>query len=171
VIDSGHSTLSETYVWSKTKVKEVVGLLKDNNGQLVSESGVICEILNNYFGSVFTSDDLVNELPKTKCKFSTDNDHMLSNIEITRDNVLNKLNKLNSNKVPGVDGIVPRIKVENSDVLSEPLLYIYYKKSIECGRVPSDWKKANVTAILKKGDKTSPCNYRPVSLTSQVCKI
>jgi len=36
---------------------------------------------------------------------------------------------------------------------------------------PSDWEKANVTAIFKKGDETSPCNYRPVSLTSQVCKI
>jgi len=148
----------------------VVGPLKDSNGQLVSESGVICEILNNYFGSIFTSEDLVNELPETKCKFSTDrpNDHRLSNIEITRDIVLIKLNKLNSNKAPGEDEIVPRILVENLDVLSEPLLYIF-KKSIECGRVPSYWKKANVTAIFKEGDKTSPCNYRPVSLTSQVC--
>jgi len=71
------------YVRSKTKVKEVVGPLKDNNGQMVSESGVMCEILNDYFGSVFTSEDLVNELPETKCKFSKDNDPMLSNIEIT----------------------------------------------------------------------------------------
>jgi len=71
---------------------------------------------------------------------------------------------LNCNKAPGAYGIVPRILVKNSD-----LLYIF-KKSIECGRVPSDWEKANVTAIFKKG-KTSPCNYRPVSLTSQVCKI
>jgi len=126
--------------------------------------------LNAYFGSVFTSEDLVNELLETKCKFSKDNDHMLSKIEITRDVVLNKLNKLKSNKAPGVDGIVHRKLVGNSDVLSEPLSYIF-KKSSECGRVPSDWKKANVTAIFKKGDKASPCNYRPVSLTSQVCKI
>ena len=50
-------------------------------------------------------------------------------------------------------------------------LYCIYRKSIECGRVPCDWKKANVTAIFKKGYETSPRNYRPTSLTSQVCKI
>jgi len=56
------------------------------------------------------------------------------------------LSKLKINKAPGVDGIVSAILVENADILSEPLLYIH-KKSIECGRVPCDWKKANVTAI------------------------
>jgi len=91
------------------------------------ESGVMCEIMNYYFGSFFTSEDLVNELLETKCKFRKDNDHMLSNIEITRDIVLDKLNILKSNKAPGVDGIVPRILVENSDALSKPLLYIFKK--------------------------------------------
>jgi hypothetical protein len=86
------------------------------------------------------------------CNFGEDNDHMLSDIERT---LCNKLNTLNSNKAPGVDGIVPRILVENSYILSEPLFYIF-KKLIECGRVPCDWKKAYVTAIFKKGDKTSP---------------
>jgi len=50
---------------------------------------------------------------------------MLSNIEITRAIVLNKLNKLNSNKAPGVDGIVPRKLVENSDVLSEQTFIVH----------------------------------------------
>jgi len=42
---------------------------------------------------------------------------------------------------------------------------------LQDGKVPNDWKQANVTAIFKKGDKTSPCNNRPVSLTSHVCKL
>jgi hypothetical protein len=51
-----------------------------------------------------------------------------------------------------------------------PLTEIY-KKSLEEGVIPKDWKKANVTPIFKKGDKKKRENYRPVSLTSHVCKI
>ena len=37
--------------------------------------------------------------------------------------------------------------------------------------MPADWKCANVCSIFKKGKKTIPGNYRPVSLTSHVCKV
>ena len=37
--------------------------------------------------------------------------------------------------------------------------------------IPPDWKTANVTPIFKSGSKGCPANYRPVSLTSLVCKI
>jgi len=37
--------------------------------------------------------------------------------------------------------------------------------------LPSDWKYANITPIYKKGLRSDPGNYRPVSLTSIVCKL
>ena len=46
-----------------------------------------------------------------------------------------------------------------------------FTKFLEEGVVPLDWKKANVTPIFKKGAKSEPGNYRPVSLTSVACKI
>ena len=39
------------------------------------------------------------------------------------------------------------------------------------GKLPQDWKTANVSCIFKKGIKTEPGNYRPVSLTCVLCKL
>ena len=39
------------------------------------------------------------------------------------------------------------------------------------GIVPLDWHKANVVPIFKKGTKSLPSNYRPVSLTSIAGKV
>jgi len=136
----------------------------------MSDNEVMCEILNDYFGSVFTSENDDNEWPEVRNMFIKDKNHMLSNIEITQDIISSKLSKLKINKAPGVDGLVPRILVENADILRIPLLYIY-RKSLDSGIVPGDWKKANVTPIFKKLDKLLSSNYRCVGLTSQVCKV
>ena len=48
---------------------------------------------------------------------------------------------------------------------------ILFTKSLSEGKLPSDWKDANVVTLFKKGDRSETKNYRPVSLTSIVCKI
>ena len=37
--------------------------------------------------------------------------------------------------------------------------------------VYSEWKEAKITPLFKKGSRSKPDNYRPVSLTSVVCKL
>jgi len=46
-----------------------------------------------------------------------------------------------------------------------------YNKSLSTCDIPQDWKLAHVTAVFKKGKKSSPSNYRPVSLTVNLCKV
>ena len=84
--------------------------------------------------------------------------------------MFNALKSLNINKSPGPDGIHPRLLKELADILSTPLTTFFNRSLVE-GKIPTAWKKAEVRPIFKKGSKTSPGNYRPVSLTSIVCKL
>ena len=62
-----------------------------------------------------------------------------------------------------------RVLKELAKELTTPLAIIY-NKCIDKDTLPSQWKEAIVTQIFKKGCKTDPSNFRPVSLTSVVCK-
>ena len=74
-----------------------------------------------------------------------------------------------TDKSPGPDQLHPRILYETRDLIAYPL-FLIFSKSLETGRLPGDWKLAEVTEIYtcKKGPKHDRSNYRPVSLTS-VC--
>ena len=50
-------------------------------------------------------------------------------------------------------------------------LTLIYDKSLKDGILPDCWKNATVVAIQKKGSKRDVRNYRPVSLTSVICKM
>ena len=94
----------------------------------------------------------------------------LNDIVITPELVKKKLDNLKVNKSPGPDLLHPRLLKELSDVLSYPL-FIIFRKSVDLGILPEELKCANITALFKKGDKKCAGNYRPVSLTSVVCKV
>jgi len=45
------------------------------------------------------------------------------------------------------------------------------QNSLDTGIIPEDWKTANITPIHKGGSMHQASNYRPISLTSLICKI
>jgi hypothetical protein len=81
------------------------------------------------------------------------------------------LSNINSNyKAHGPDGIHGKILKNYAVGLAYPLTCIF-KTSYNSGRIPQQWKLANVVPIFKKGNKTSVENYRQISLTCLVMKV
>ena len=73
-------------------------------------------------------------------------------------------------KSTGYDGISNEILKCCSPVI-EPYLTEAFNASIQCGIFPDCLKVAKVTALHKKGDKTNPENYRPISLLPSFSKV
>ena len=159
-----------TYVNSKTKIKPAIPDLilsaTEDKIELTKSDLEKANAFAKFFSSVFVIEPDLSESTHAETNHNTKE----LKISITEEIVLNKLKQLNVNKSPGPDQIHPRIVKELADVLAHPL-YLIFRSSLKNGKVPLDWKTANITAIFKKGDKQLAENYRPVSLTSIVCKI
>ena len=98
-------------------------------------------------------------------------DFNLNSITIIEQDVNDQLDNLNVNKPGGPDEISPKLIKALGYHLVKPLTLLF-NKSLQLGQVPCQWKMANCSAIFKgKGTDNDPTNYRPISITSCLCKI
>lgn len=154
--------------WSFIKSKRcdasgVAPLTKD--GTTHSDSLKKANILNDQFTSVFTSEDTTCVL-----ELDTTTHPKVPDFSINQKGVLKLLSGLNPHKATGPDGISGQfLKVLANEIT--PSLTLIYEASITQGKIPSDWKNAYVTPPFKKGDRSKPSNYQPVSLTTICCTI
>lgn len=95
---------------------------------------------------------------------------MLDNITITDMEVSQILSGLDVNSAAGLDGI-PAMYLRNCATDLGPILARIFRSTLDTDQVPEMWKKATVTPIFKKGDKTMASSYRPISLTSVPGKV
>ena len=153
------------YVNSKLTVRPEITEIQNEEGVLVDNDKGICDILGKYFSSVHlpVTDDVMPDMPASF-------DQEIRNIIVTEKEVEEKLEKLKPYKSCGPDNIHPCVLKKAASAICKPLTMIF-NLSLTVGMVPDDWTTANVTPIHKKGDRTDPSNYRPVSLTSQTCKV
>ena len=125
----------------------------------------MAEELNSYFASVFMVED-TSGMPELQESQGA----QVSVVAITKEKVLGKLKRLKVDKSPGPDGLHPRILKEIAEEIVEALVVVF-QESLEAGRIPEDWKVANVTPLFKKGGRQQMGNYRLASLTSVIGKI
>ena len=97
-------------------------------------------------------------------------DNRLSSVRFSQDDIAKIIQNLDPNKAHGHDNISIRMLKICGSSIYKPLEMIF-KQCIETGFFPSEWKKANIVPIHKKGDKQTIENYRPVSLLPICGKI
>lgn len=154
------------YVNTRLKTRSGVEDLEKPDGTLASSNLEKANVLANFFASVFTDEDQ-SEVPGLDVEWQGP---VLDNFEFTSEMVERKLLDLRTSSSPGPDGVHPRVLKELAAPLSSPIRELF-KKSLEEGQVPEDWKQGEVVPIHKGGRKQDPSNYRPVSLTSVLSKV
>ena len=162
--DGDHSKSFWKFLKSK---KQDCGIppISDQTGQMCTDPQVKGNIFNQYFNSVFT--------PAT-CNNSdfelNPNTEYMPDICFTLEGINKLLKHVKTSKAAGPDGIPARVLKQVAEELS-PYLLILFQQIFNTGHIPSDWKEALVVPIFKNENKHAPENYRPVSLTSLICKV
>jgi len=95
---------------------------------------------------------------------------IISDIHITDTDVISSISEFKEHKSPDIDGITSTYALKIKSIIAKPLRLLF-TRSIEMTEIPEDWKRANISPIFKKGEKSSVENYRPVSLTCFYGKV
>ena len=78
--------------------------------------------------------------------------------------VYDLLQNIQQRKASGPDNL-PAWFLKDVAYEISPILSLLFRASLGQGMLPSIWKTAKVVPIFKNGNKSDPCNYRPVSIT------
>ncbi|KAL0879124.1 hypothetical protein ABMA27_004075 [Loxostege sticticalis] len=97
-------------------------------------------------------------------------DSLMPEITVFNKEVRRSLLSLDVNKASGPDGIPARVLRYCAPELA-PVLTRLYRLSLKTKIVPKSWKLANVQPVPKKGSRADPSNYRPIAITSVLCKV
>ena len=104
-----------------------------------------------FFCTIFTREDTsaLADL-KAQLPYSVNS---ITSVSISADNVF----RIDPTKSSGPDSIPGRLHKEDAPFIDE-LLADLFSRSISEGKLPNDWKAANVVPVHKKGDRRDPQN-------------
>jgi hypothetical protein len=153
-----------SYIKSQRRDKTGVSPLEDD-GILATTGKAKAEALSRQYQRVFTKEDVSSIPDKGPSPYPS-----MHNIIVQEAGVEKLLNSLNPRKASGPDKLPTKLIKEHASILA-PVLTKIFQQSLDSGTVSQDWTKANVSAEFKKGKRSDPANYRPISLTSIMSKI
>ena len=136
------------------------------DGNTISADEEKAQAFNEYFIQCSTLDESNATLPSIHPLTES----TMESMETSVDAVNKCLSQLDTTKAFWPDAVGPRLLKEGAVQLA-PVLCRLFNMSLNSGKFPKLWKRANVIPLFKKNDKASISNYRPVSLLSSVGKV
>ena len=124
--------------------------MKENN-ETVEDPKEMSEILSKNFQNVFTSETEFKH-PQER-KESTE----LGEIKVSRHEIKELLKNLEERKAIGPDGVSGHVLKECREQLIKPICDII--ELSKQGKVPNEWKRAEIIPIYKSSNKEEPLNY------------
>ena len=151
------------YVNNKLKVKSSIPPLSNDNKILTSDIEK-ANLLNSCFQNFFTKDNF--KLPSIPERDTNG----MAPFSITTKDVKLAVNRAKDKLSRTPEGVPTFFLKRIIDSVLSPLTHLF-NTFLHYGFVPSQWKLALIVPIFKKGNRSDPQNYRPVSLTSSLCRI
>ena len=142
-----------------------------NNHKIPSITPLFHE--NKFITNFKEKAQLCNTFWANQCTLLNNSSVLLNNLAKLTNKSLDTvkiINNLDSNKAHGHDMLSIQMIKLCGNLICKPLSIIY-NDWLKEGKFPSDWKKAHVVPVHKKGDKQCLKNYRPISLLPICSKI
>ena len=158
-----HPKLFHAYINHRKKGRTSIGPLKLPNGRIIDDPKTMAKQFVSSFSRVFEVATPRFPAPNQTCP------GILEGFQISPDEVYNILSAIDSDTSVGMDGMHPRLLKNLAADLALPLAIIF-NASLSQEELPQEWLTAIVVPIYKDKSRFDPLNYRPVSLTSLVCK-
>lgn len=152
----------------------------DINGSISHDKKMVANTFNSFFTTI--ASNLVKKLPSTPGVFSDplkvqkfyEEKGVQPNTfyfkQVTEELVFKKLKGLNSSKATGFDSIPAKFLKDAAEIITPVITYLI-NLSITNNHFPHKLKVARVIPLYKKGLKSDPGNFRPISILCTISKI
>ena len=144
-------------------------LLVDNNDNTIVDPKLIADLLQDQFKQVFTN-PIQSIKFKTFINSNVNIKYPLPELKLTNADIIKAINEIKSTSSCASYDIPAKVLKECKTTLCTPIRLLW-EKSFNTGQIPTFYKSQIIIPIHKKGPKTKPENFRPVSLTSHIIKI
>ena len=153
-----------TYIKSLRKENQGIPTLQTPSGILAATNISKANTLVNQFTSVFTK-EITETLPNLHSVHPE-----MPKISFGLEGIAKLLSNINHTKAAGPDKLPARLLKETAHQIA-PMYTNLFSQSYQHGLLPDSWTHSTVCPIFKKGNRSLPENYRPISLTAIPCKL